>query len=86
MNIIRRYASTFIKASFTNGEKRLINLDRMDFISLKEKRMTFYKLRHSAFSDSGYFYINFETVEGANNALQDIQKKLEANNRLIDTD
>jgi len=25
-------------------------------------------------------------VEGANNALQDIQKKLEANNRLIDTD
>lgn len=87
MNIIRRYASTFIKASFTNGEKRLINLDRMDFISLKEKRMTFYKLRHSALStDSGYFYINFETTEGANHAMQDIQKKLEANNRLIDTD
>jgi hypothetical protein len=87
MNIIRRYASTFIKASFTNGEKRLINLDRMDFISVKEKRMTFYKLRHSVLStDSGYFYINFETAEGANRAMQDIQKKLEANNRLIDTD
>lgn len=83
---VRRYA-TFIKSSFSDGERRIVNLDNIDFLRLNGSCLTFCKrVDDGIFSDSRYFRINYKNAEEAAAMFEKVNAFLEANNKIVSID
>lgn len=78
--------ASFMATTLTNGRKRIINLENVDVIELKGKTLIFHKHNTSLFTDSRYFNINYETVNGAEKDYNCIYEFLANRNDLVDVD